>query len=257
NKSHSLAYGLLAYHTAFLKAHYPAYFWAAVLSNEIHNSDKVSRYIDKAKQMGIEILPPDVNVSFDMFTPKGTSIRFGLAAIKGLGQATVSAIIAARESGRPFKSLYDFTERVEARAVNKRMLESLIKAGAFDSIGKCDPAKWRAQLFSAVDSAIGGGVRSQPDRSSGQDSLFGTMDTSVAAAPEIELPDADPWTHTKMLNEEKETLGFYITGHPLERYRPLLEEFTSTAIDRLKNLSAGENVKVGGIIGSVTIRTTK
>jgi DNA polymerase-3 subunit alpha len=258
NKSHSLAYGLLAYHTAYLKAHYPAHFWAAVLSNEIDNSEKVARYIDKAKQMGLEILPPDINISFDMFTPQGNNIRFGLTAIKGLGQGAVSAIIAARESGGPFTSIYDFTDRVEARAVNKRVLESLIKSGAFDNIKKnAVVMEWRARLFAAIDSAIESGARAQRDRSSGQVSLFGMIDTAVAVAPEPELPKAAPWTQAELLNYEKETLGFYITGHPLEHYRVLLEDFAVINIDRLKSATAGENIKVAGILSSMNLRTTK
>ncbi|MEW6733635.1 MAG: DNA polymerase III subunit alpha [Acidobacteriota bacterium] len=257
NRSHSMAYGLLAYHTAYLKAHYPAHFWAAVLSNEIDNSDKVARYIDKAKHMGIEILPPDVNISFDMFTPQGSTIRFGLAAIKGLGQATVAAIIAARESGGPFVSLYDFSERVETRAVNKRVLESLIKAGAFDSLRKSEVAEWRARLFAAIDSAIESGVRAQRDRSSGQVSLFGMMETAVAVAPEPALPQATAWTQAELLNAEKETLGFYITGHPLEYFKPLLEEFQATNLEQLKSVTQGETVRLGGTINSITIRATK
>jgi DNA polymerase III subunit alpha len=255
--SHSVAYGLLAYHTAYLKARYPAHFWAAVLSNEMDNSDKVARYIDKPKQMGIEILPPDVNISFDMFTPVGNNIRFGLAAIKGLGQAAVSAIVAARESGGPFTSLYDFAERVEARAVNKRVLESLIKSGAFDSLRKCDVAQWRARLFAAIDSAIESGARAQRDRNSGQVSLFGIIDTTVAVAVEPELPTVPPWSTTELLSYEKETLGFYITGHPLETHKSLLEDFATANVERLKTSSTGETVKIGGIISSVTLRTTK
>jgi DNA polymerase III subunit alpha len=255
--SHSVAYGLLAYHTAYLKARYPAHFWAAVLSNEMDNSDKVARYIDKPKQMGIEILPPDVNISFDMFTPQGNAIRFGLAAIKGLGQAAVSAIVAARESGGPFTSLYDFAERVEAKAVNKRVLESLIKSGAFDSLKKFEVAEWRARLFAAIDSAIESGARVQRDRNSGQVSLFGMIETSIAVATEPELPKVPPWSQTELLNAEKDTLGFYITGHPLEIYRSLLEDFTNTSVERLKTSTTGETVKMGGIISSVTLRTTK
>lgn len=255
--SHSVSYGLLAYHTAYLKAHYPAHFWAAVLSNEIDSAEKVSRYIDKAKQMGIEILPPDVNISYDAFTPQGSAIRFGLAAIKGLGQAAVSAIVAARESGGPFKSIYDFTERVEARSVNKRVLESLIKAGAFDSLKKSDVTLWRARLCAAVDTAIESGARAQRDRSTGQVSLFGMMEAAVAVAVEPELPNVAAWSQTELLNAEKETLGFYITGHPLEGYQGLLTEFSALNVDQLKVAGHGSSVKIGGIIGSITVRTTK
>ncbi|MBL8148825.1 MAG: DNA polymerase III subunit alpha [Blastocatellia bacterium] len=258
NRSHSVAYGLLAYHTAYLKAHYPAHFWSAVLSNELDNQDKVARYIEKAKRMGVEILPPDVNVSFDTFTPQGIAIRFGLAAIKGIGQSAVSSIVAARESGGAFKSLYDFTERVEAKAVNKRVLESLIKSGAFDSLRKCEVSEWRARLFAAIDSAIEAGLRAQRDKTSGQESLFGMLETAAVEVVEPELPRVPVWSHAQMLNEEKETLGFYITGHPLENYSSLLADFASTNIDKLKTSGThGEIVKIGGIISSLNIRMTK
>src|ERR1041385_1549784 len=142
NRAHSFSYGYLAYQTAYLKAHYPTHFWAAVLSNELNNTAKVVRYINEARTQGIQILPPDVNASLDNFTASGNTIRFGLAAIKGIGQSAVSSIIEARNSGGPFLSTFDFTERVDSRAVNKRVLEGLIRAGAFDSINRS-----RARLF--------------------------------------------------------------------------------------------------------------
>src|SRR5436190_15301324 len=140
--SHSVAYALLAYQTAYLKAHFPTHFWAAVLSNELNNTAKVVRYINESRSQGIQILAPDVNASLDNFTASGNTIRFGLAAIKGIGQSAVSSIIEARRSGGPFRSIFDFTERVDSKAVNKRVLESLIRSGAFDSTNKN-----RARLF--------------------------------------------------------------------------------------------------------------
>lgn len=258
NRSHSMAYGFLAYHTAFLKAHYPAHFWAAVLSNELNDIEKVARYIDKAKQMGLKILPPDINESLDNFTPHGDTIRFGLAAIKGIGQATVVEIVAAREKGGPFNSLYDLAERVENKALNKRVFESLVKSGAFDSVKTLDSVtEWRARLFAAIDSALESGARLQRDRNSGQESLFGMLGETASESIEPELPLAETWTHFKMLAAEKETLGFYITGHPLEQYEKLMKDFDIMNLEDLGNAISGSNVKVAGIINSITIRTTK
>src|SRR5436190_21309977 len=171
--SHSVAYALLAYQTAYLKAHFPTHFWAAVLSNELNNTAKVVRYINESRSQGIQILAPDVNASLDNFTASGNTIRFGLAAIKGIGQSAVSSIIEARASGS-FTSIFDFTERVDSRAVNKRVLEGFIRAGAFDSINRS-----RARLFAASDSAIESGQRVQRSRATGQTDLFGALASSM------------------------------------------------------------------------------
>lgn len=256
NRSHSVAYGLLAYQTAYLKAHYPTHFWAAVLSNELDNSDKVARYIDKARKMGIDILPPDINVSLDTFTPQSSAIRFGLAAIKGIGQSSVAAIIAARESGGHFRSIYDFTERVDSKVVNRRVLEQLIKSGAFDNISEIDPREWRARNFAAIDNAIESGTKAQRDRELGQESLFGMFEPASSSA-EPELPRVPAWTQEQLLASEKETIGFYITGHPLENFQELLDEFATVNIDHIKNIQHGDTVKIGGIVTSMNIRTTK
>lgn len=258
NRSHSMAYGLLAYHTAYLKAHYPAHFWAAVLSNEMDSSDKMGRYIDKAKQMGLDVFPPDINISFESFTPQGKDIRFGLAAIKGLGQATVGAIVEARRTGGNFRSIYDLAERVETKAVNKRVLENLIKSGAFDSLNKDrDMALWRARLFATIDSVVESNAQAQRERNSGQVSLFGMLETNDTPMPEPELPKVPAWSFMEMLNAEKETIGFYISGHPLERYHMIFQEFAALNLDQLKSQTSGNIVKVGGIFNSVNLRTTK
>src|SRR5204862_4807746 len=193
NRAHSFSYGYLAYQTAYLKAHHPTHFWAAVLSNELNNTAKVVKYINEARAQGIEILPPDVNVSFDSFTANSNSIRFGLAAIKGIGQAAVSAIVEARTSGGAFRSLFDFTERVDSKAVNKRVLESLIKSGAFDTSNKN-----RAQMFAAIDAAVESGQRAQKSRASGQVDLFGALAASMSIA-EPPLPRVEEWTQTELL----------------------------------------------------------
>lgn len=213
NRSHSVAYAHLAYQTAYLKAHYPTFFYAAVLSNELNNTDKVVKYINQARAQGIEILPPDVNSSREGFTPQGRKIRFGLAAIRGLGLPTVQAILTARDAGGPFRSIFDFAARVDQRVLNKRVLESLIKAGAFDSLGYR-----RKQLLAVVDQAIDFGARRERERAVGQFGLFGMMGEATIAAIEPPVPDVADESVEEQLLGEKETLGFYVTRHPLDRY---------------------------------------
>src|SRR5262249_31518361 len=250
-RAHSFSYAFVAYQTAYLKAHYPTHFWAAVLSNELNNTAKVVRYINEARTQGIEILPPDVNASLDNFTPSGNTIRFGLAAIKGIGQSAVSSIIEARNSGGTFTSVFDFTERVDSRAVNKRTLEGLIRAGAFDSVNKS-----RARLFATIDSAIESGQRLQRSRASGQTDLFGAIGASMPAVDPA-LPAVREWTHHELLKGEKETLGFYISGHPLSGYEEALRDFADADIDRLSSLTHGTQVSVGGVVMDLSVRTTK
>jgi DNA polymerase III subunit alpha len=249
--SHSMAYGYIAYQTAYLKAHYPTHFWAAVLSNELNNTAKVVKYINEARSQGIEILPPDVNASLDNFTASGNSIRFGLAAIKGIGQSAVFCITEARDEGGPFRSIFDFTERVDLKAVNKRVLESLIRAGAFDSVGHR-----RAQMFAAIDSAIESGQRTQRSRATGQTDLFGAL-TGATSVVEPPLPATDEWQHHELLKGEKETLGFYISGHPLLGYEQALKEFASADMDRLSGFHHGAQVTLGGVVMDLNVRTTK
>lgn len=252
NRAHSFSYGYLAYQTAYLKAHHPTHFWAAVLSNELNNTAKVVKYINEARSQGIEILPPDVNVSLDNFTATGNAIRFGLAAIKGIGQAAVSCIIDARNEGGPFRSIFDFTERVDSRAVNKRVLESLIRGGAFDSVGH----NMRARMFAAIDSAIESGQRAQKSRASGQADLFGALAAQMPIA-EPPLPNVEEWAYHDLLKGEKETLGFYISGHPLLRYEAAINDFANADVDRLSSFHHGAIVTLGGVVMELNVRTTK
>ena len=252
NRSHSVAYAWVAYQTAYLKAHYPTHFWAAVMSNEIDNTAKIAKYITETKGMGIEILSPDVNVSDYNFTPAGEAIRFGLGAIKGIGQSAVSSIIAAREAGGLFKSIFEFSERVDSKAVNKRVLESLIKSGAFDGFGAR-----RSQLFLSIDKAIEGGARAQRDRESGQVGLFGMFEAEMSSNEDTSLPSAEEWTLEQLLAAEKETLGFYISGHPLEKFSQALKDFCDCDIPSLAEKAGGSQVSVGGTITSVQKKTTK
>jgi DNA polymerase III alpha subunit len=251
NRSHSFAYGQLAYQTAYLKAHYPTHFWAAVMSNELNNTAKVVKYLQEARLQGIQILPPDINESIDTFTARGKTIRFGLAAIKGIGQTAVASMIEARKESA-FKSIFDFAERVDSKAVNKRVMEGLVKSGAFDSIN----TGHRAQLFNAIDSAIESGQRAQKSKASGQVSLFGAVMTEMSA-PEPPLPAVEKWSQPEQLKGEKETLGFYLSGHPLQGYEVAIKDIANADIDKLPTFNNGAIVSVGGIIMELAIKTTK
>jgi len=248
--SHSFAYAYLAYQTAYLKAHYPTHFYAAVLSNEIANTAKLARYIGEMKTFEIELLPPDVNSSHEGFTPVGKAIRFGLAAIKGLGSSAVQMIIGAREEGGPFRSIYDFAERVDQRAVNKRVLESLIKSGAFDGA-----APNRAAMMAVLDKAIEYGARAQRDKLSGQTGLFaGAMTTAIV---EPALPSVAQWSKKESLAFEKEALGFYASGHPLEDYAEAIKGLTRFDNGNIEEAAHGDQVALGGIIVDLAMKTTK
>ncbi len=256
-RSHSFAYACLAYQTAYLKAHYPAHFYAAVMSNELNNTDKVVRYINRARSLGIDILPPDVNSSMEGFTPiaaNGSSrrgIRFGLAAIKGVGQATVQQVIAAREVAGPFRSIFDFASRVDPKALNRRVLESFIRAGAFDSLGTS-----RAQHCAVIDQALDWAGRLARQRASGQIGLFGEQSAEAASPFQFSLPDLPEWTHEERMAAEKATLGFYITEHPLVRFASLIEEYTRVNTERLPE-HKGATVSLAGVIAECNKRATR
>ena len=215
NKSHAVAYSVLGYQTAWLKTHHPAEFMAALLSSEIGSTDKVVQYINEARELGITVLPPDVAESGFKFTVVGDKrIRFGLGAVRNVGAGAIESIITARAAGR-FRSLEDFVKRIDPRLCNKRVLESLIAAGACDAFGH------RAQLVAALDQVLAESQRLQQEIAAGQVSLFGE---AVASAPaEQPLPDVPPWTEADRLAREKEIIGFFISGHPLERYRAVVE----------------------------------
>src|SRR6266550_3598722 len=217
-KAHSVAYAYLAFQTAYLKAHYGEHFYAAVLSNEIEDTAKVFRYTKEMRGQGIALLPPDVNESAIGFTPLKGAIRYGLAAIKGIGYASVNAILRARQLGR-FESFVDFAERIEEGAINKRVLEGLVCSGAFDSLdGDSETLnQMRARLCGGIDIVIARSARARKAKALGQNDLFGADQGTNAVAP-ANLPPAEPWTLTEMLAAEKKALGFYITGHPLDAH---------------------------------------
>ena len=241
NKSHSAAYALLAYQTAYLKTHYPVEFMAAVLSAETGNTEKVVKYIGECRQMGITVLPPDVQSSDWSFTPAGESIRFGLGAVRNVGFNTVRAVQEARQRLGKFTSLMQFCEEVDVRTLNRRALESLVKAGALDSLGG-----HRAQLLAAAEGALARATRVQREKESGQHALFGT---GVAqAAPPPPLPEVEEWPEHERLAYEKETLGFFTSGHPLSRFEGRLRRLGTVAIADLETKANNERVRLAGIV---------
>jgi DNA polymerase-3 subunit alpha len=253
NKSHSAAYALIAYQTAYLKAHYPAQFMAALLSCDMNNTDKVVIYISECRDNEIEVLPPDINESDKDFTVVEDRIRFGMAAVKNVGEAALDSIIEERNSEGPFKSLEDFCCRVDLRRVNRRVLESLIKAGAFDSLGEK-----RSQILAILDQALEQGQAVQRDRLSGQISLFAVMGTENSEQhSKLELPDIPEWPDQEKLAFEKETVGFYLTGHPLDDYREDILAVTDTNLTEKKEWNEGQALRVGGLIRDMKIKKTK
>ncbi|HQM52241.1 MAG TPA: DNA polymerase III subunit alpha, partial [bacterium] len=252
NKSHSAAYALIAYRTAYLKANYPVEYMAALLSSELNNTDKIAEYIAECVRMGIKILPPDVNESFARFTVVGNAIRFGLAAVKNVGAGAVDSILAARTRGGPFTSLYDFVCRVDARLVNKKVIESLICGGAFDGLGFR-----RARLMGVVERAIDRATEVQRDRKQGQGSFFDLLAGGPGACAENEeMPDVPEWPENQLLAQEKALLGFYVSGHPLARYGSEIERFATASTAKLAGLKNGATVKLGGIIAKLRIAFT-
>ena len=259
NKSHSAAYGLLSYQTAYLKANHPVEFMAGLLGNEVNNTDKIATFVTECGRMGITILPPDVNRSALTFLPEelpgGRAIRFGLAAIKNVGEAAMETAVADRAANGLFKSLEDFCSRLDSRTVNKKILESLVKAGAFDWEGR-----HRAELFAAIEGAMGAAASVQKDRASGQVSLFDSF-ADLAPAPAASSTGSDSsverWTRAEQLGHEKELLGFYVTGHPLDDYRGNLESgsYGSTA-EALLMTEAG-SVRLAGLLATVEKKFTK
>jgi DNA polymerase III subunit alpha len=271
NKSHSAAYGVVSYHTAYLKAHYPVEFMAGLLSNEINNTDKISVFVGECKRMGIAILPPDINKSGLKFTPEETAaavfdrreeeagahraplqhsaIRYGLAAIKNVGESAMEFAIAERERGGEFKSLEDFCGRLGTRIANKKMLESLIKAGAFDFLSRD-----RAELFACIDEALGAAAAAHRDRTAGQVSLFDEL-----SAPDLTVRPrtVQPWGEHEKLSYEKELLGFYVSGHPLDAYAAIFAVNNYPSIASLKELADRSQVKVAGAIVQLEKKFTK
>jgi DNA polymerase-3 subunit alpha len=255
NKSHSAAYALLAYHTAYLKTRYPVEFMAALLTSVTGSTDDVVKYINECREMGIAVEAPDINVSDANFTPHGNAIRFGLAAVKNVGHNAIESIVAGRRELGRYSSIYEFCEKVDLRLLNKRVLESLIKSGAMDGLGR------RAQLMMVLDRAIEGAQKTQRDAESGQHGLFGVFQQEEVSAANNKLPDTPDWDeHTRLANE-KEILGFFITGHPLEKYRDKLQDLHALTTEEVAAMrtSTGkdENITTAGIITSIRVLKSK
>ena len=259
NKSHSAAYGLVSYHTAFLKANFPVEFMCGVLSNEINNMDKISIFVAECQRMGIEILAPDVNRSSLKFRPEKLhngkdAIRFGLSAIKNVGGAAMETAIADREANGEYKSLEEFASRLDSRSVNRKILENLIKAGAFDFT-----LERRDEMFSRVGQVIAGSSAAQRDRQSGQGALFDMNELmSAAPAPEVIEEDKVEWNQREYLTHEKDLLGFYVTGHPLDEYRSVIEKGKYLEIKDLPQMKPGKKgQRYAGLIAESTVKYTK
>src|SRR5438309_1281457 len=257
NKSHSAAYALLAYHTAYLKTRYPFEFMAALLTSVTGNTDDVVKYINECREMGIAVEPPDINVSDANFTPHGNAIRFGLAAVKNVGRNAIESIIAGRKEQGSYRSIFEFCEKVDLRLLNKRVLESLIKSGAMDPLGR------RSQLMAVIDKVVARAEKTRRDAEMGQHGLF--LDIFAQAqeseAESEKLPDIPHWDEHQRLAAEKEILGFFITGHPLEKYRDKLEGLSALGVSEICAMKAStgkdETITTAGMICSVRVLKSK
>ncbi|MDH3519047.1 MAG: DNA polymerase III subunit alpha [Myxococcales bacterium] len=248
-KSHSTAYALITYQTAYLKANHPREYLAALLTTEAGNHDKLARYISHAAQLGVKVLPPSVNESARDFTVVSEGVRFGLAGVKNVGEGAIETILEARKAGTAFRSIVDFASRVDGRRANRRVVESLVKCGAFDALHEN-----RAGVWAALDVALEAGAALQRDRAIGQESLFG--DPGALSAPETTLPDAPPWSDRQRLDYEKEVLGFYVTGHPLASVAHLLERFTTATATHVEDKHE-RDVRVGGLLTKLQEKRTR
>ncbi|MHB1958593.1 MAG: DNA polymerase III subunit alpha [Acidobacteriaceae bacterium] len=269
NKSHSAAYALLAYHTAYLKTHYAKEFMAALLTSEVSKPDNVVKYIKECREMGISVEPPDVRTSDADFTPHGEAIRFGLAGVKNVGQNAIASILLVRsqlvQEGKTFTSFWDFCERIDLRVMNKRVLESLIKSGALDCFGA------RAALMSAIDKAIERAQKAQRDSAAGQHGLFGLFNDvpAAGASQQDELPNIPDWDEVQRLQHEKDVLGFYISGHPLGKYAEKLRNLkgvvdTQTALEMTPAANTGRRdaqddneISIAGILTGVRVAKSR
>jgi DNA polymerase III subunit alpha len=254
NKSHSAAYALVSYQTAYLKTHYPVEFMAGLMTSEMGDTDKVIKNLAECREKEIEVLAPDINESRAHFTPVGEKIRFGLAAVKNVGEKAVEVILESRAKESSFDSLFDFCRRVDLTAVNRRVIESLIKCGAFDSTQVS-----RARMLAALDEAIRVGQGFQRDSQSNQIDIFGLLggDNKAAKKPGHVYPEVEEWSVQQSLAFEKEALGFYITGHPLDKYDRVIKKITSGTIAELKEKAAAGEVKMGGVVSALKLRNTK
>jgi len=245
NKSHAAVYAYVAYQTAYLKAHYPVEFMAALMTMDMQNTDKIMKYMRECEEKGIPVDPPDVNSSQWRFRALGDRVCYGLGAVKGVGEGAVEAIIEARGE-RPFTSLFDFCNRVDLRRVNKKTLEGLIKGGAFDKLGV-----GRSRLMAAMDKAMESGHQAAKERETGQTSFFDFLgDTGGEDYVTESFPEVDEWSSTELLAHEREALGLYLTGHPLARYEKMMQDYGIKDTASVPFMANGQEVLVGGIVES-------
>lgn len=253
NKSHSAAYAMITYRTAYLKANYPVEFMAALLTSEKDDSDKIADYINESQRIGIDILPPDINESFKDFTVVGNGIRFGMSAVKNVGSGAADSIIASRLENGKYESLYDFSEKIDPKAVNKKVVESLIKCGAFDSTGIR-----RSQAIAVLDKVLEMAGKTHKDRRNGQMSFFDDAQAEDSFKDTFQdVPDIPEWSEHELLANEKEMIGFYITKHPLASYEKLVNAYSTCKVSELAGLTDGQEVLMGGLIKKARITVTK
>jgi len=248
NKSHSAAYSVVAYQTAYFKANYPAEYMASVLSHNMGDIDKVSRFIEECQRMGIKVDPPNINTGEGKFVAKNGRIQYGMEAIKGVGSNAVAVFVEEREENGEFSSIFDFSSRVDSRTCNRKTYESLIKAGAFDSLHKN-----RAQLFATLDDVISYGARKQEEERLNQANLFGSENGNQAGLSEPKLADVSPWSNIERLNKERELIGFYLSGHPLGKFKEDIKLFCkhNLSSETLRQLNDRESLTIAAIITSV------
>ncbi|GGG19135.1 DNA polymerase III subunit alpha [Pontibacter amylolyticus] len=259
NRSHSAAYSVVAYQTGYLKAHYPAEYMAAVLTNNMNDIKKVTFFIEEARKQGVAVLGPDVNESLLKFNVNEQGqIRFGLAAIKGTGEAAVDAIISEREKNGPYQDIFDFSKRINLRAVNKKTFESMALAGAFDSWGLYHRAQLmevpEGENISLLEKAVRYGNNYQAEQQAAQQSLFGG--SAAVASPLPKIPEVQVWTQAEMLRREKDVVGFYISGHPLDQFKMEIDSYCTSALADIAN-HKNKDINVAGMVSEVVIRTAK
>jgi len=256
NRSHSVAYAYLAYQTAYLKAHYPAYFYAAVLSNEANDTAKIYKYSSELRSTGLDFLPPDINESDADFTPGDNAVRFGLSAIKGLGGTGIQTIIEARKGGK-FASLFDFTSRLDQGFLNRRGLESLICGGAFDTLmpETATVFQWRASVFSEIDAALARGQKVWQNKARGQTDLFGAPEND--ASERFQIANVPAWSSIELSRQEKAAIGFYLSNHPLAAYREILSLLKIVNVTEVEAIRPGEPIVLAGIVSGLQIRHSK
>ncbi|HOG20307.1 MAG TPA: DNA polymerase III subunit alpha, partial [Salinivirgaceae bacterium] len=259
NKSHSVCYAYVAYQTAYLKAHYPSHFMAAVLSSNLNDISKITTFMDEARRMGIEVFGPDINISVKKFTvDEDNNVRFGLAAIKGVGENVVEHFVQLREEEGPFKDIYDFAERVDFHIVNKKNIEALAAGGAFDSFGIPRSAYFSDNSENSfIDILTKYGTAVRNEKNNKQPTLFG--DIKELEIPKPKLPDIPEWTKSHTLKLERDAIGMYLSAHPLDDYKLEIEHFTTCSLAELQNIEnyVNSDVAIAGIVTSEQVKTTK